>query len=437
VAMRNDFETSVILDSLAYGVLAIDLDYNITFFNRAAERITGVPREQAVGRKCHEVMRFGICGEACAFARTLEGRECVIDKRVSLTVADGEVLPVGLKAGVLYDQDGQAFGGVETFRDLSAMELPRRLAATDSHYDIISRDAGVLRILQFVPDIAASGSNVLIEGPSGSGKELFARAIHGASERAEGKFVAVNCGALPDNLLESELFGYVKGAFTDARRDKPGRFAAANGGTIFLDEIGDVSPAVQVKLLRVIQEREYEPLGTNHSVKVNARIIAATNKPLKDLMVARKFREDLYYRLNVVNLKLPSLAERREDIPLLAEHFVSVFNDRTSKTITGFSDEAMRLLREYSFPGNIRELENVVEYAFVICKSGAILPEHLPLSLRSPVVAFVAGSPLEDAELVALKAALAANDGKRGETARSLGVHKATLWRKMRKHGLL
>ena len=222
---------------------------------------------------------------------------------------------------------------------------------------------------------------MLIEGASGTGKELVARAIHALSPRAKKPFIAVNCGALPDTLLESELFGYVRGAFTDARKDKPGRFQRANGGTILLDEIGELSLSMQVKLLRVLQEREFEPLGASHSVKVDVRVIAATNKSLKELMWAGRFREDLYYRLNVIRVELPTLAQRPDDIPLLVRHFVEQFNAVFGRNIRGLSPQAMAVLLRAPFPGNVRELENAIEHAFVLCQGDEIRREHLPSTI--------------------------------------------------------
>ena len=264
------------------------------------------------------------------------GRQWV-DRRVDILDSQGETIPVSISTAVLREEDGEIVGGVETFRDLSAIELLRK--EIDDRYtfeDIISKNHRIRQILDILPDIATSESTVLIEGPTGSGKELFAKAIHNLSRRAEEKYIPVNCGALPDTLLESELFGYKKGAFTDAKADKPGRFALAEGGTLFLDEIGDISTALQVKLLRVLQEKEYEPLGATTTTKSNVRVIAATNKPLADLVARGTFREDLFYRLNVVKLSLPPLSERREDIPLLAEHFLRQLNAQQGKQIEGF-----------------------------------------------------------------------------------------------------
>lgn len=259
-------------------------------------------------------------------------------------------------------------GGVETFRDLSAIEQLRR--EIDQRYtfqDIVSKNHEMRRILDILPDIAASDSTALIQGPTGTGKGVVARAIHNLSRRKRHRFIAVNCGALPDTLLESELFGYRKGAFTGADRDKPGRFALAQKGTLFLDEIAGISTALQVKLLRVLQEREYEPLGATQTVQANVRVIAATNQPLGQQVARGVFREDLFYRLNVVKIDLPPLARRREDIPLLVQHSLQKFNAEQGKQVRRFSQDAMRRLMQHAFPGNVRELQNIVEYALVLC----------------------------------------------------------------------
>jgi transcriptional regulator with PAS, ATPase and Fis domain len=283
---------------------------------------------------------------------------------------------------------------------------------------------------------------VLIEGPTGSGKELFAKAIHNLSRRARRKYVAVNCGALPDTLLESELFGYKRGAFTDAKKDKPGRFARAEGGTLFLDEISDISTALQVKLLRVLQEKEYEPLGATTTVKSDVRVIAATNKPLAAQLARGTFREDLYYRLNVVKIVLPPLAERREDIPLLADHFIRKFNAEKDKQVEGISEEALGLLMRHDLPGNVRQLQNLIEHAVVLCRGDRIELDCLPAEFVQGTSggnlpgAKPAGSPLLEAEATAILESLGQHDGHRGKTAAALGIDKTTLWRKMKRYGI-
>ena len=443
--------TAIILDSIADGVFTIDRDGRITSFNRAAERITGFTREEAVGQFCFDVFRASVCQRECALKRTLDTGKQIVNLPVTILTKDDRELPISISTAVLRDKAGKMIGGVETFRDLSVIEeLRKELDDRYTFHDIVSKNHRVRAIFGILPDVAESDSTVLIQGASGTGKELFAKAIHHLSRRAGGPFVAVNCGALPDSLLESELFGYVKGAFTGADRDKPGRFAAAEGGTLLLDEIGDLSPAMQVKLLRVLQEREYEPLGSTKARKADVRVIAASNRDLAELVKAGSFRNDLFYRVNVVRIELPPLVQRREDIPLLIDHFIRRFNARRGREVSGVSDAVMDLLMRHDFPGNVRELENIIEHAFVLCKTGAIQSEHLPLELLSKSTAGLVagdgrragapgddrGTPLASAEAETIRDALSRFGGNKLETARHLGISRATLWRKLRRHGI-
>lgn len=435
-----DLYRDPILDSINEGVFSVDPQWRITAFNRAAERITGVCRQDALGRQCSEVFRASICEGSCALRRTFSSGKPVVGATANIIAVNGNRIPIRISTALLRNQDGEVTGGVETFQDLSHVEqLRKELEARYTFEDIVARSAAMRNLFKILPQIAASSSTVLIEGESGTGKELFARAIHHLSTRSKKRFVAVNCAALPDTLLESELFGYKAGAFTDAKKDKSGRFALADGGTIFLDEIGDISPAMQVRLLRVLQERCIEPLGATESQKVNVRVLAATNKNLSQLVREDKFREDLFYRIRVVYLKIPPLRERREDIPLLVDHLAAKFNSLQEKEIGGVSPDVLARLMEYDYPGNVRELENIIEQAFVLCRGGQIGMEHLPVELRpapSTPNAAVTAVDMRSAQIQMMESALARNRGNRRQAARELGINPSTLYRRLKAAGL-
>ena len=429
--------TDVILDSIADGVFTVDENWLIRSFNRAAERITGVPRDEAIGRRCCDVFRASICENECALKETLRTGQPTVNKAIYILDSSGCHIPVSISAAVLKDNDGNTIGGVETFRDLSQVEeLRKELERSYTFADIVGRSPAMQCLFDLLPQFADSDSTVLIEGASGTGKELVARALHNLSPRREQRFVAINCGALPDTLLESELFGYKAGAFTDARRDKPGRLRMADRGTILLDEIGDISPAMQSRLLRVLQERTFEPLGSVEPVKVDVRVIAATNKDLRVLVEKGEFRQDLFYRINVVRLELPELRDRREDIPLLVDRFIGKFNRLQNKDIAGVSNEAMALLVEHDYPGNVRELENAIEHAFVLSRGGLIEAHHLPTSIRGEIRGVVETGPggmtLRVLEAMHIADAVRRHGGNRTAAARELGIDPSTLFRKIK-----
>jgi PAS domain S-box-containing protein len=433
-----------ILNSVADGVFTVDQAWRITSFNRAAERITGIPAALALGKRCSEVFHADICERGCALRQTLDTGHEQIDLPARILDSRGRSVPITLSTAVLRDPDGTLLGAVETFRDLSALEqLRREIRAQYTFEDLVGKSKAFRKIFAMLPDIAESEATVLIEGPSGSGKELLARAVHNLSPRRKQPYVVVNCGTLPVNLFESELFGYLQGAFTDAKRDKPGRLALAEGGTVFFDEIGDLPPATQVKLLRMLQEREYEPLGSTRTVRANVRVVAATNQKLAEMVSQGRFRDDLYFRLAVVRLHMPALNERRGDIPLLVEHFIERFNAKRGKNITAVTPEVMEALMRYGFPGNVRELENLIEFAFVLCHKRMIdlshLPEDFQARVRRPAAASqapAAPSGLKWAEADAIQATLRRTSGQLGLAAAELGISRTTLWRKMKKFGI-
>ncbi len=432
-----------ILDSISDGVFTVDAQWCITSFNRAAETITGLRRNEAIGKPCSDVFRASMCEADCALRHTVKTGKPIVNKSAFIVNADGRRIPISVSTAILRDERGRIVGGAETFRDLSLVEeLRKELEGRFQIGDLVSRSAVLRRIFDLLPQIAPSDATVLIHGETGTGKELLARAIHNLSPRKNKAFVPVNCGALPDTLLESELFGYVKGAFTGAGKDKPGRFALAEGGTVFLDEIGDISPALQVRLLRVLQERTYEPLGGTQTRHADVRVIAATHRDLDALIRKGAFREDLFYRLNVVKLDIPPLRKRKEDIPLLVEHFVARFNRRQGKSIAGVTPDVMALLMAHDYPGNVRELENIIERAFVLCTGGKIERIHMPPELTGQPNA--AAAPAGDtiaaqtraAEAQAIQTALERHGFNRLAAARELGLHKSTLFRKLKALGI-
>ena len=429
----------IILESIEEGVFTVNLDWRIMSFNRGAERITGISRKDAIGRRCADIFRANVCDQGCVLRKTLETGKPISNMPVRIVCADGRQVPISVNTTVLRASNGDAIGGVEIFRDLTAIRnLQKAYMKQHSFEDIVSKNAKMLKYFAILPQIAESDSTVLIDGPTGTGKELFARAIHNSSLKKGGPFVAVNCGAMPDTLVESELFGYEAGAFTDAKRDKPGRFALAQNGTIFLDEIGDVSPAVQTRLLRVLQEKCYEPLGSTKTVTTNARVIVATHRDLERLVKQNAFRQDLYYRINVIKLSLPPLSERKEDIPLLVDHFVEHFNATTGKQIVGLSQEAMTALMLWDWPGNIRELENAIEHAFVLCREDLIGLQYLPepLQIETAPGEVPTGVTLKEIEKIAITEALRRNAWRKVVTAKELGIDKNTLRRKINRHAI-
>jgi len=432
----------LIFDTISHGIFTIDSEGRITSFNHMAEVLTGYSRDEVLGRPCHQVFKADICETECVLKHSIETRERSEAVEVNVITKHGKKIPIAISTAALVDLDGRVLGGVEMFRDLSAVtELRKRLLGSYVFEDIVSKSPAMRKIFERIPLVANSQSNVLIEGESGTGKELVARAIHNLSPRRGRPFVAVNCAALPDHLLESELFGYRKGAFTDAKKDKPGRFEVAEGGTILLDEIGDLSAPLQVKLLRTLEAKEYTPLGENIPRKADVRVLACTNRDLERQVQKKRFRSDLYFRLNVVRLVLPPLRERREDIPLLVDHFIRRFNALQGRRIARCSERVLAVLMGYGFPGNIRELENAIEHAFVVCIGDTVQVDDLPPHIVESVTLSRSTQPtrmlpLDSAEAETIRDALARHMGSRKHAAAELGISRNTLWRKMKRYNI-
>lgn len=434
--------TKAILESISDGVFTVDSGWKITSFNRAAEEITGVPRAEAIGRECSEVFRSSMCETACALRESMSTGRPVLCRSGYIVDSDGERIPVSVSTAVLRDEKGKVLGGAETFRDLSEIEsLKNQLQGRYRVGDLASRSSGMQKIFKLIPAVASSPTTVLIEGETGTGKEVLARAIHSSGSRRDEPFAALNCGALPDALLESELFGYRRGAFTGATGDREGRFIAAGDGTLFLDEIGDISTAMQVKLLRVLQERVVTPLGSNKSITVKARIICATNRDLDSLVQSGEFRQDLFYRINVVRLEIPPLRERPEDIPQLLDVLLKKHSFAQGVDVKEYDPQILPLLMGYSWPGNVRELENFVERAIVLSTGVEITIQDLPVEIlpRRNKAAYASGTmrgARADTERQMILAALENNRFNRTAAALELGIHKTTFYRRIKALGI-
>jgi len=428
-----------ILDSVADGVFTVDENMRITTYNRAAEEITGFSAKEAIGKHCYDIFRAGVCFSACPVKEALETGQPVINREVDIIAKDNRDVPISVSASVLRDKDGKPVGGVETFRDQSLIfALKREIEKKFSFQDLTSRNSAMRRLFDVLPDIAESEATVLLQGDSGTGKELFAKAIHNLSGRKDGPLVTVNCGALPEPLLEAEIFGSKRGAYTGAVENRPGRLSMAEGGTLFLDEIGDLPLPLQVKLLRVLENHEFQPLGASNPLKANVRFITATHRNLEQMVEQGTFRRDLYFRINVVGLEIPSLSERPEDIPLLIDIFLDRFNRTYSKKIRGFSAEALQVLLNHSYPGNVRELLNLVEQTVILCRDSEIGIEHLPagfLAVNHPEQTETFSKRKRPTKEV-LESMLTRYSGNRKKVAHQLGVDRTTLWRWMKRYQL-
>ncbi|PKN54782.1 MAG: Fis family transcriptional regulator [Deltaproteobacteria bacterium HGW-Deltaproteobacteria-14] len=463
MTLTHDSLRALILDSLGEGVFTVDAGFRITSFNRAAEQITGVPRATALGMRCRDVFRSDICGDDCALARTMRSGRAEQEVPVRILDQDMAEHPIRVSTAALRDDDGELIGGVEIFRDVSELETLRAaLADVHSFEDIVGVSRPMRALFALLPEVARAEVSVLIEGPSGTGKELVAEALHRLSPRAAGPYVRVNCAALPDTLLETELFGHRRGAFTGADRDRAGRFEQAHGGTLLLDEIGDTSPAFQVRLLRALEAGEIQPVGASSPLQVDVRVLASTHKDLAAEVAAGRFRQDLLYRLRVISLRLLPLRERPEDILPLTRHLLARLTLKRGGAPPEILPETHEALRDYAFPGNVRELRNLLEHALVMSRGGPIAVAHLPREVRAALAAppASAGSPPPpttpsesapprpgprrwapptaplDAAGERLLRALEEHAWNRTATAAALGISRSTLWRQLRAAGL-
>ncbi len=441
---HDDRRLKIILDNLDIGVLTVDRGGHITFFNNRAETITGFNRGDALGKSCSMIFGKTASHDLLLLNETIANGRARSTSEGEIKTREGQAIPMRANYMALKNEDGRIVGGLATIADLSLKyQFNSEIKGRYTFYDMVGKDPAIQKIFEIVPVVASSDATILIEGPTGTGKDVLAKVIHNASQRSKKSLVKVNCAALPDNLLESEMFGYVKGAFTGAEKDKPGRFQEADGGTIFLDEIGDLPLSLQAKLLRVLEDKEFYPLGSRKTTKVDVRIISATNQNLGQLVAEKRFREDLFYRLNVMRLDLPSLKQRRGDVPLLISHILKRLCATRDTKVEKFSNDAMEVLLNYDYPGNVRELENIIEHALIVCQDKIIERNHLPLSLQDGL-----SSPLpeeekrpfdreiEFSEKTLILDTLRKYNWNKGKTASALEINRTTLWRKMKKYNI-
>ncbi len=434
-----------IIETMKEGLLVVNPEGTIIAVNPAAEALTGYSAQELIGSSCRVLDCTGcvIYGDGPGEKWCKLFQEGMVKaKKCLITHKDHRSVSVVKNATVLRGPDGRIIGAVETLTDISdfvrqqeeIMALRKTLDLSDNYFGILGKSAPMQRLFEMIESVAQSDAPVIINGQSGTGKEMVARAIHWASPRQDKPFVKVSCAALNENLLETELFGHVKGAYTGADRSRVGRFEAAHGGSIFLDEIGDIPPATQVKLLRVLEEKEIERVGDHTPIPVDVRIITATNKNLEDLVARGAFREDLYFRIHVFPLTIPPLRERPEDIPIIIQHFVEQKHATSGKKIAGLSPEAVARLTSYTWPGNVRELRNAIEYALVLCPGGEIGAHHLPHKIAPASDCPPPAAPLEARERDELVQVLRQVGGNQSAAARQLGVSRVTVWKRMKKH---
>jgi PAS domain S-box-containing protein len=440
----DDRRLKIILDNLDIGLLTVDRGGHITFFNSRAETITGFGRGDVLGKPCSVIFGKTASHDLLLFNETIADGRARSTAEGEIRTREGQAIPMRANYMALKNEDGRTVGGLATIADLSLKyQFNSEIKGRYTFYDMVGKDPAIQKIFEIVPVVASSDATILIEGPTGTGKDVLAKVIHNASGRLKKPLIKVNCAALPDNLLESEMFGYVKGAFTGAEKDKPGRFQDADGGTIFLDEIGDLPLSLQAKLLRVLEDKEFYPLGSRKTTKVDVRIISATNQNLEQLVAEKRFREDLFYRLNVMRLDLPPLKARRGDIPLLISHILKRLSTTRDTSVEKFSNDAMEVLLNYDYPGNIRELENIIEHALIVCQDKIIERNHLPLSLQGGIGSRLSQEEKQsfDREMAFSEKALILDtlrktNWSKGKAAAALNINRTTLWRKMKKYNL-
>ena len=428
--LTNEKNLIRILDNLKEGIIAHDLNRRIFFFNREAERITGYSREEVLDRDCHEAFGSPFCGERCLFREAGHVIPDDIDYPLNILRKDGQIRNAEMHVTAMKDEDGSLFGVLAFIKDTTdIVALKLKTGQLIGYGDIVGRHSQMVQIYKQIQDLSSYDYPVHIYGETGTGKELVAEAIHNQSRRAGAPFVPINCGALPEGLIESELFGHVKGAFSGAIRDKKGRFELADGGSIFLDEVAELPKDLQVKLLRFLQTGKFEKVGGEETISVNVRIISATNTDIKKAVKAKDFREDLYYRLNVIPIHIPPLKERKTDIPLMVNYFLKEFANAPDNGDLHISDEAMAMLMDYEWPGNVRQLQNVLQYAIVKCSGRLIRPKDLPMELADLRVEKSRRGPVKKLDVESVRDALEKAAGNKAMAARMLGVGRATLYR--------
>ena len=432
-----------ILDSIAEGVFTVDKNFRINFFNKAAEKITGQHRNLVIGKFCKHIFRSKSCFTDCPIAIVLQTKKNIYDFESTIKTNTGINKPIKLNSAVLYNSSNEPTGGIISFRDISEFEvIGMDLQKGTQFHGMIGHSKQMKEIFELIEEIADTDAPVFIQGESGTGKELVANAIQMLSERKNNPFIKINCSVFPSNLLASELFGHVKGAFTDAIKDRPGRFEIAEKGTIFLDEVAEMPLQMQIQLLRVLREGTFERVGESITRKSDVRVIAATNINIQEALAKGKFREDFFYRLNVIPILIPPLRSRPEDIVPLVMHFLNKFSLFYKKPIAEIEERAIELLLNYSWPGNIRELENVIEYAFVrTTKKNIIEISKLPPTITNNIqplkTKYISEFSEDTNERSDLLSSLEKNQWNKTKTAEELNLGRTTLWRKMKKFGLI